>query len=403
MDGLAGQSSMMVSPIFSLSSQYRPQDLTALATDAAFVLLGLKSGKVQRLDVNNPAEIETIPVVKPKSLSDTITAVFLSPTSAHSLIAIGNGDVYYLARSWTKPVKLRSLRNLSLAKVAWNPGENTDATGEFLLASSTGDMYTISISHVKAGKVEESATAIYSVRAEVTGLHLERLPSGALFVLVSDPMRLFNFLGRPGETLTEVFARCAASPTFFQLPGDTSTLAVYRGPYESASSSFAWATSLGVYHGGLSFANSSDNVLTSPSLLEYGRGSLLVEKDIHVPIAITITEFHFVLIFDHCWQAISRLSEEVVEEELFHSGSGRVLGVATDASTSSHWVYASLDVFGLNIDDESRHVWRLYLDKGLYESALEYAREDAQRDEVLLEQGKKEGQQGRVDDVGVAE
>ncbi len=49
-------------------------------------------------------------------------------------------------------------------------------------------------------------------------------------------------------------------------------------------------------------------------------------------------------------------------------------GLADDPTKGTKWAYAEDAVYQIMVNDEDRHVWRLYLDKGLYEEALRYCK-----------------------------
>jgi hypothetical protein len=57
-----------------------------------------------------------------------------------------------------------------------------------------------------------------------------------------------------------------------------------------------------------------------------------------------------------------------------------------DETTGSPWVYTNLSLYELIIREESRDVWKIYLEKKQYDTALHYCRDDAQRDKVFTTQ-----------------
>jgi hypothetical protein len=57
-----------------------------------------------------------------------------------------------------------------------------------------------------------------------------------------------------------------------------------------------------------------------------------------------------------------------------------------DETTGSPWVYTNLSLYELIIGEESRDVWKIYLEKKQYDTALQYCRDDSQRDKVFTTQ-----------------
>ena len=87
-------------------------------------------------------------------------------------------------------------------------------------------------------------------------------------------------------------------------------------------------------------------------------------------------------------QVIEQLSEEVVWERAFTSRHmyGDMRGMVMDAATNRMWVYADYMVNEVIITNEDDKVWRSYLAKGLYDTALQYCKDLSQRELVLTAQ-----------------
>jgi len=63
---------------------------------------------------------------------------------------------------------------------------------------------------------------------------------------------------------------------------------------------------------------------------------------------------------------------------------GDMRGMILDAATNRIWVYADYMVNELLITNEDHSVWRSYLSKGKYDTALQYCRDLSQREQVCL-------------------
>ncbi|KAJ1026321.1 hypothetical protein NDA16_002408 [Ustilago loliicola] len=215
-----------------------------------------------------------------------------------------------------------------------------------------------------------------------------------------------------------------ASPNLkSELPGDLPYSELHTWTPSSAkhASALAWLTGPGVYHGLLSYpsdATAGDSVIESANLLPYpaiaiedetnstsnkrrsristasngdnssfGNGAAPITE---IPLSIALTEFHFVLLYQDRVMAISSLDDQVIfEEALPLKSNERVIGTAVDVANHTYWIYTDASIFELVLRDEDRHVWRVYLDRGSYDTALKFAKPGIQRGTVLSFQGDR--------------
>lgn len=56
------------------------------------------------------------------------------------------------------------------------------------------------------------------------------------------------------------------------------------------------------------------------------------------------------------------------------SHNEEVLGLTTDPVRKTYWVYTNQSIFELRVDNESRDVWKIYLQQEKYDVALRYAK-----------------------------
>jgi hypothetical protein len=125
----------------------------------------------------------------------------------------------------------------------------------------------------------------------------------------------------------------------------------------------------------------------------------IVTNPADFPLSVAITDYHFLLLFRHRLVAVSRVSQEVVQELPLpeercgamrgmcvdgalaadltpRSFSSGVLGGAAGASAgvsgigSGIWLFSDRGVFSLRITGEDRDVWRLLLRRGDFDAAL---------------------------------
>ncbi|SJX65713.1 related to DigA protein [Sporisorium reilianum f. sp. reilianum] len=208
-----------------------------------------------------------------------------------------------------------------------------------------------------------------------------------------------------------------------ELPGDLpySELHTWTPASSKHVSALAWLTGPGVYHGTLFYpadATAGDSVIETANLLPYpaiaiedehtatpnkrrsrlstasngdhsafGHGGAPITE---IPLSIALTEFHFVLLYQDRVMAISSLDDQVIfEEALPLKTNERVIGTAVDVAKSTYWIYTDASIFELVLRDEDRHVWRVHLDRGSFDTALKYAKPGIQRGTVLSFQGDR--------------
>ena len=116
-----------------------------------------------------------------------------------------------------------------------------------------------------------------------------------------------------------------------------------------------------------------------------------MEED--VPISIAMTEFHFILLYRSHVVIRSRLSPKVIMSKQRLVQDDVLCRLVTDPSTHEIYAYSSSKVFRLHIKDESRDVWRLYLQKAnqdprYFENALQHGRTDEEREFVTNAQAE---------------
>jgi hypothetical protein len=72
-----------------------------------------------------------------------------------------------------------------------------------------------------------------------------------------------------------------------------------------------------------------------------------------------------------------------------------VRGITVDTVRGTYWIYTEQSIYELSTENETNGVWKIYLEKGQYDSALEYTHTAAQRDIVMSAQAQAYFDQGR--------
>lgn len=230
--------------------------------------------------------------------------------------------------------------------------------------------------------------------------------------MLSTPTRLYHFIGSVRYTAVDenqvgdralfelVFAEYEHQPEFQILPSDlnySKMLFFNRFPelqIKGVPQTFAWLTGAGIYHGTLDFSESDAHVLKDTNLLPFPptsydehSGNLVTD----IPISIVITEFHFILLYTGYVRAICRLNDKIVFEEIIPLNKDEVVqGMTVDEIKRTYWIYTSDAMYELVIKDEDRDVWKLYLQKKEYATALQYCKEQSQRTQVYTAQAQED-------------
>lgn len=81
---------------------------------------------------------------------------------------------------------------------------------------------------------------------------------------------------------------------------------------------------------------------------------------------------------------------------IFISKAGeQVRGISADTVRGTYWIYTDQTIYELSTENEATDVWKIYLEKGQYDSALEYTHTASQRDIVISAQAQAYFEQGR--------
>lgn len=160
------------------------------------------------------------------------------------------------------------------------------------------------------------------------------------------------------------------------------------------------STAPGVYHGNLNHDSNSDDLIDGAQLLPYpifpSSPSVSPSRNVtipnNIPISMVFTEFHFVLLYRDRVVAVSTLNEEVTYEDILplvcmnglsnfspiltmvQKPNEQVQGITADPVRKTYWVYTDQAILELEHKNEDRDIWKVYLEKGRYDAALQYAK-----------------------------
>ena len=382
-----------------------PNNIVDLAVNNNIVVVGLTSNSLVRIDLANPTELDRIEISK--RLDDSIHKLFLDPTAKHLIVCMRSQESFYLARNSSKPKPLQKCRGHLIEAVAWNKTRMTDSsTQTILLGTSKGLIFQTEIEpeerFLQSGP-ERFFKQLYNVNASgeseepICGMFFEKFPSGPktenrYFIMVSTLSRLYQFTGDvvPAEQLDfqPLFVEYENSPApFVQMPtSPTGELKFFYPKPRGLPSSFAWLTGSGIYYGQLDFnPRKHDNTVDTKLLMYLPHGG----KDAVAPLSIAITGFHALVLYKDRFEAVSLLNEKPVFEDDVPPRYGAMRGIVTDIYKKTIWSFTDGSIFEYEVKRESRDVWKMYLDKGEFELAKEYCKDNpANLDKVFTRQAE---------------
>jgi hypothetical protein len=253
--------------------------------------------------------------------------------------------------------------------------------------------------------VSSSASPPVSAIIFPGGLEFDLFPGSdsKFLIMVATPTRHHQFIG--GPTIEAALATYTATPKtpakalpkFIELPATLSysSMQTFESESdggsgaggESGGASCAWLTGVGVFYANMVFGaqNPGDGVFSQSKLLPFPSEAVVsgglapalsgngAEQDQGVaPRSLSLTEFHFLLLYKNRLLAINRLSEDVVwtlpvqpertgygSNSSSAAGGSGLLGFARDATHQCIFAYSDRAVFEIGIDHEDRDVWRL--------------------------------------------
>ncbi|KAH8835865.1 Pep3/Vps18/deep orange family-domain-containing protein [Flagelloscypha sp. PMI_526] len=407
-------------PVFDLRSvQFDfPADLISMAVSSDWVVMGLVTNTLVLIDLSHSEHVIKIQIPRPPNALN-IYKLFVDPSGRHIIVTSTQGENWYLFRTWKKPRQLKGFK-MVIESIAWNKAallstsHTATSTREILIGSRHGVLYEAVLNAEEDffKSVERQLQPVFSLPEQqpITGVKFDFFPPGVsnkVLIIVTTPTRIYQFIGTPRNEEGKVFVGIFnsyqdATPKLSELPGnlETSSLSFYTpnaGQAGSLPSTLAWLTGPGVYHGTMNFTSNTDDFVDGASLLPYPHSSLVPDADQNEPpIALSSTEFHFLLLYKDRITAVCGLDEKPSFEEVVPmKPSERVQGMTSDPVRGTFWVYTSKSLFELDITNESRDVWSIFLELGQYDTALKYAKTASQRDHILSAQGDAYFKQGR--------
>ncbi|ELU13053.1 hypothetical protein CAPTEDRAFT_223579 [Capitella teleta] len=400
-------------PIFSkLRINFSPPDaITHLQVCNNYLVMAMSSNMmvgIWVIKISRSCRRLFIELEIPRAVDDRIRQVFLDPTGKHSIFSMQSGENYYLSRHSKKPKALSKLRGHQISAVGWNRQNASDtSTGEILIGTTKAVIIETEIvssedSRFFQSTLENYVKPLYTLGRDhnypITGIEFEKMPSTSLteyryFIMATLPGRLYQFIGNiPTSTESPMFQHIFSCyensiDSFIELPGNSaySELRFYHPKLRALPTAFAWMTGPGIYYGHID-ASEENSVTRNARLMRYPRED--GEKE-GTPLAIVLTEFHALILFQDRLKAMCVLNEQLIYDDPYTERFGKLVGMCKDPIRGTMWVYTSKGVFKYKVTRESRDVWQMYLDLHEFDLAKQYCQDNpAHMDKVLTKQAE---------------
>ena len=405
------------SPIFSKTRvAFTPTyPLTHLVVANNNIVMAMANKTLIRIDSEHGKQ-EEIDLTKTIS-GAKISALFLDPTGTHLLISLKSNDVdvqpelYYLHKKWSKPRPCSKFRGSLVSSVGWNYGprdNSASSTGPILAGTTLGIIIETELNSDErffSRDVEEHYKQVFDIgkgqHTPVTGLQYHMVPNTTKYlVMATTPTRLYQFQGyvtnqteRP--LLQQVFNNYLnVQERFLELPSKLkySTLSFYYGSKEEKMfpQQFGWLTEPGIYWGRVDpWEGDSDTVTVDCQLIAAG-----AEKD--TPMTAYITQFHALMLFKDRVKGVCLLNEQSVFDDSYDGTYGGLVGLAHDQVKNIYWAFTEYAVYKYQVVNETRHVWRVYLEQGQFNLAMRHCGDQqAAMDLILTKQAEQLFSEGR--------
>ncbi|KAL8692175.1 MAG: hypothetical protein Q9218_002752 [Villophora microphyllina] len=399
---------------FSISS-----DFVAAQVANNVLILALSTGRILRIDLDSPGDIDDIDLPKRPQEVGLIKHMFLDPSASHLIITTASGENYYLHTQSRQPKALSRLKGVRIETIAWNPSLPTASTREILVGASDGNVYEVYIepSNEFYRREEKYLKAVYKVPdGPITGLWVDAIPNrpDVRRIVIATTTRLFHLAGRiarPGAegsgsvftklfetetpTVHEVASNSAPVPSFLNVsPDPPKRFATDDGENERL---YAWLSAQGVLYGQLRTSPESSSlgttVFNNSKMLprsklpasESASGRRRPKQD---PISsILLTQWHILCFLEGRIVAVQRLDEKIVYDQVVLESGGTMLCLLSDQKENTFWLLTTQEIFEIVVTDEDRDVWKTMLAAQRFDQAMQYARTSAQKDAVATASG----------------
>ncbi|KIW27190.1 uncharacterized protein PV07_06952 [Cladophialophora immunda] len=379
------------------------------------LILALATGRILRIDLESPSDIDDVDLPKKTSEVGLIRRMFLDPSASHLIITTTLGENFYLHSQSKQPKALSRLKGVSIESVAWNPSQPTASTREILVGAVDGNVYEIYIEPASEfyRREERYCTHVWKIPdGAVTGLWAETIDGKTDIrrVIVASHSRLCHWIGKTGgrgkegsaSIYAELFSKeapvahdttgaSATAPSCFSVSPEA------QDASPDSSRSFAWLYSQGVLTGQLLTSPASSSLGSKifseaklhprsvfPETISARGGRKLIQDPI---VSAILSQWHVLALAEGRIVAVNRLDGSVVYDQAVLEPGQSALDLVADQKKNTYWLFTNQEIFEVVANDEERDIWKIMLKQQHYDAALRYAKGAAQKDSVATASG----------------
>ncbi|KAL6712807.1 tethering complex subunit [Lecanora helva] len=399
---------------FSISS-----DFVAAQVANNVLVLALSTGRILRIDLDSPSDIDDIDLPKKTSEIGIIRRLFLDPSASHLIINTTLGENYYLHTQSRQPKPLSRLKGVGIESIAWNPSLPTASTREILIGAIDGNVYEdyIEPSSEFYRSQEKYLKLVYKASdAPAAGIWVDVIPgrSDIRRVLLATPTKLLHFLGRIGRhgsegsgsiytklfeteapTLHEVSSNNTSSPSALVVSPDSPESS--SGEDEERERVFSWLSAQGVLHGKLQISTTSGSLgstifnnskMIARSALPASEGASGRKRPTQDPIqGVALSQWHVLCLVEGRIVALQRLDNAIVYDQVVLGPGEQALSLLADQKKNTFWLFTTQDIFEIVVTGEDRDVWKIMLKEQQFALASQFAKTPGQKDAVAMASG----------------
>ncbi|KAJ3366977.1 hypothetical protein GGF32_000038 [Allomyces javanicus] len=426
-----------------LDTQGAAMSAVAVANNVLFLALEAPA-RVLRIPLASPQNIDEIELELPKRPSSpvVIRAIYVDPHGRHALL-VGDDVTLYLGVN-KRARYIPKLKGIFVTSVAWNKdaGSESTSTGSILIGAADGSVFEVIFDHLEdepkgffSRKSSTDPTKYCKLIAQLPeppqSLFLDAFPTEAnkYVLLVTARNRVYQYIAQLRSTEPGAFEQLFESPSSIAsslgslnvgkqrppwsmdfagqrvgigTPGAITSVAVpiYAGQQVGTATSFTWLADAGVYHARIALGSQSfgDSVFDQPGLFPLADSVVTGDLAAGNPSAIVRLRFHYLVFGQHGVVAYSSLTDLASDDETGSRATppldvvweqqvlDELVGVSHDCINSTVWLVTRKCLYEVVIRNEDRDIWKFYMARNKFETAMSYTKNKEEKDLVAKAQ-----------------
>jgi len=387
---LNGSSIFNIAPV---QFQTDINNICSLDVSNDILAIGFKTGKIFRIDLNNPAHIDSAELPYKRSTSELgqLTKLFQDPTGNHIIVTTSRNESFYIHKQSSIFKYLNELKNVKISSVGWNAQATTESnTGAFLIGDRTGCVHEAFFEYHETTQkyTKKIIKGVYQAPASIDGLqvHYDQESNKVTILMVAgDDLAYWDHSIRQKSTrYNDLFLGnfLKSKPIEFEKYQDLGS--INGDKFAARELNFAWLTSAGTVFGDI-----SRELMKSKKCFPNLKFLINLElpESTHKFKSVALTKYHLLLLRGQELLVINKLNDELVFHQILPLSEGeRLIGLSADYLKSTYWIYSNLNIYEITVDNEEKDIWRAMVENHNYDDALAIAFDDEVRDVIYAKQ-----------------